>query len=242
MFSKLDIFFVTNFLSHYIASRKAAIDRGAKHYTALQCYNETGEAKREYDLGGDVSLEILYNYYYNHESPEEDENHVSVCVMLHNGDQQYLFTGDMEKEGEAKLVEHYAANPGGLGHCVLFKGAHHGSNTSNTDTLLNAIKPEYVCICTCCGSSQYTDSKGGQFPTQTTINAIAKYTKNVFATTLVTTFSDKDSDAKYEPLNGTIVFLANPFGVITIQGSNNSTPLKDTAWFKKNRTMPASWQ
>jgi beta-lactamase superfamily II metal-dependent hydrolase len=241
-FTKTNTTLTTSTYTHYIESRNAAVEKGAVHYTALQCYRGLDGAKRIYQLSQNVSLEILYNYYYDNKSPDNDENHNSVCVMIHNGDQQYLFTGDMEKEGEEKLVEYYTANHGGLGHCALFKSAHHGSNTSNTETLLNEITPEYVCICTCCGSSEYTDNKSGQFPTENTINHIAKHTEKVFVTTLVTDFSEDDAEAKYESMNGNIVFAVKSDGAITLTGSNNSTPLKDTEWFAENRTMPKEWE
>jgi hypothetical protein len=41
-------------------------------------------------------------------------------------------------------------------------------------------------------------------------------------------------------MNGNIVVMAND-GVITMRCSNNATRLKDTEWFKNNRTMPSAW-
>ena len=56
--------------------------------------------------------------------------------MLRRGEEQYLFTGDLEKEGEAHLVEFYD-----LGEVYLYKAGHHGSKTSSSIDLLNEIKP-----------------------------------------------------------------------------------------------------
>ena len=60
-----------------------------------------------------VSINILYNYFYYYTS--SDENNYSVVTLLtqelESGDKHYLFTGDLEKEGENKLVEYYSAVP-----------------------------------------------------------------------------------------------------------------------------------
>ena len=42
-------------------------------------------------------------------------------------------------------------------------------------------------------------------------------------------------------MNGNIVFSCID-GVITLQCSNNDTKLKDTQWFKENRTCPDAWR
>ena len=223
--------------NNYVSDRDKAVKNGATHYNALQCYNNTDGAKREWDLGGGVYLEILYNYYYEHETEDKrDENDYSVCVRIVQGDKQYIFTGDLEEDGENKLVDYYAENHGGLGHCVLYKAGHHGSNTSSHEKLMAEISPEYICVCTCVGTTQYTTTKGGIFPTQNFINRIAPYTDAVYLTTLATDYSA----GKFEPFNGNIVFLVQN-GNCSIICSNNNLKLKDTKWFVDNRKLPPDW-
>jgi hypothetical protein len=141
------------------------------------------------------------------------------------------------KDGEDRLAEYYEKNHGGMGHCVLYKGGHHGSNTSGNEKLMAAITPAYVCVCTCAGSSQYNAKPDNVFPSQGFINRVAPYTDKVYVTTLVTDYSN----SKYEPLNGNIIFMVSE-GVISIEGSNNNLKLKETEWFKNNRTMPLEWK
>jgi beta-lactamase superfamily II metal-dependent hydrolase len=50
----------------------------------------------------DVTLNILYQKYY--EQSTSSENNYSVCTLLSQGDDHYLFTGDLEKSGENKLI------------------------------------------------------------------------------------------------------------------------------------------
>ena len=120
----------------------------------------------------------------------------------------------------------------------LYKAGHHGSSTSSSSDFSAAIKPEIVCVCCCAGSPEYTDTKDNQFPTQQFINTIAPYTTNVYVTSLCV---DWDND-EWTSMNGNIVVIALPSQNLTVNGSNNETLLKDTDWFKANRTLPIAWQ
>jgi len=224
----------TQVLKQYFQVRDAEVEVGAKHYTALECYKNQNGASRKYQLSETVEMEILYNYYY--ENTATDQNEYSVCMMLNEGNNHYLFTGDLEGEGERKLVKYYEDNHGGLPHCVLFKGGHHGSYSSTTPELMEAITPEMVCVCCCAGSDEYTSTKENQFPSQAFVNNVAPYTKRVYVTTVV----DESSDSGYALMNGNIICYSKN-GMIGVRCSNNATVLKDTDWFKENRTCPQAW-
>ena len=218
----------------YKKTRDYVVSNGAVHYTALQCFNNEGGAQRTYDLGGGVKLEFLYNYYY--ENNTKSENNYSVCARIIQNGSQYIFTGDLEAEGEEKLVDFYEENFGGLGHCVLYKGGHHGSKTSSTEKFMAAITPEYVCVCSCAGSLEYRAAPENVFPSQDFVDRVAPYTDKVYITTLVTNYSGN----QYEPLNGNIVFIVSK-GIAAVNCSNNNRKLKETEWFIDNRKMPAEW-
>ncbi len=206
----------------YEAYRDAEVASGATHYTALECYKEENGAKRSYTLGEGITLNILYQKFY--EQTSGSENNHSVCVLLSENDNHYLFTGDMEKAGEQSLVE---SNE--LPKCVLFKGAHHGSKTSNSAELLSVIQPQIVCVCSCCGDNN-------NFVHQEFIDNVAPYTDRVYVTTY-------KNDAKIGvPLNGNIVVVLEE-GAIGVICSNNNTLFKDTEWFKKSGlVLPEAWK
>jgi competence protein ComEC len=229
----------TSVLGRYYAARNAEVEEGAKHYTALECFSESVPgAQRVYDIGGGAELEILYNYYYDHPTPgKDDENDYSVAVIINRGENHYLFTGDMEKDGEDRMTDYYASR-GGLPKCVLFKAGHHGSKTSSNVKLLAAIQPEYVVLCTCVGSNEYRADEANKFPSQDFINRVSVYTDNVYATTIVLDYNDAGCVPR--PFNGTIVILTRG-GQIYVRCTDNDTKLKDTAWFKENRSSPPSW-
>lgn len=219
----------------YVSKRDAEIEAGAKHYSALDCYNNQNGGQRKYQLSDSVEMEILYNYYY--ENTTSDTNNYSVCMMLNQGENHYMFTGDLEKEGEEHLVSYYKENHGGLPHCVLYKGGHHGSKTSSTPDLMKAISPEIVCVCCCAGSDEYTDIVANQFPTQDFINNIAPFTEQVYITTMI----DSTNEGGFTSMNGNIVVYYKD-NKVNLRCSNNTTKLKDTEWFKNNRTCPTEWQ
>ncbi len=217
----------TQTYAHYCASRDAEVKAGAVHYTALQCYRETGGAKRSYALAEGVTLEFLYNYYYEHRS--SDENNYSVCFLITQGTSRYLFTGDLEKDGEKRLVE-----GNDLPRCKLFKAGHHGSNTSSTEELLSVIRPEYVCICCCAGSPEYTGIAENTFPTKGMLDRVLHYTRQIFVTSLATDVDLEKREWNYTSMNGDIMIVTDGVN-FTVQGSKNSVPLPDTDWYAANR-------
>jgi len=215
--------------NNYVSLRDQKIASGdiAHHYQAHECIAETNGAKRTYELTAGITMEILDQKFYREKT--SDENDYSVCALFSQGNSHYLFTGDLEKDGEASLVE-----LNNLPEVNLFKGGHHGSYTANTDTLLSVIKPKTVCICCCAGSTEYTTNLNNTFPAQAAIDRIGKYTDEVYVTTVA-----NDSSIGYESMNGTINYHSDNGETYLVTGSNNSLKLKETEWFKNNRTWPS---
>ena len=228
------------------------INEGAKHYTALECVGQTNGASSIYNLNESVSMKILNHKYYSEVAHTENDH--SVCTLFTQGDNNFLFTGDLEEDGEESLAE-----LNDLPKCKLYKAGHHGSKTSSHNVLLDEIRPEIVCICCCAGNVEYlksgTQDLNNSFPTQDFINRIAKHTDKVYVTTLgYIEYSDEkgkyvnskmelngETVDKFSSMNGNIVVTSNKNGVV-VNCSNNNTILKDTEWFRANRTMPDAWK
>ncbi|MBM6647401.1 DNA internalization-related competence protein ComEC/Rec2 [Bacillus sp. RIT 809] len=72
---------------------------------------------------------------------EKGENDSSIVLWARLGGLTWLFTGDLEEEGEKFIVSTYPnlrAN--------ILKVAHHGSKTSSTDTFLSLVQPTVAII------------------------------------------------------------------------------------------------
>ena len=238
----------TNILRTYYEYRDLEVENGAKHYSALECYEESAMgAQRVYQISDNVEMEILYNYYY--ENSSSDENNYSVCLMFNQGDNHYLFTGDLEEDGEIELINYYDGSSEErylLPHCVLYKAGHHGSKTSSTKELMARIEPEYVIVCCCAGTPEYTTIEENKFPTQTMIDNVAPYTDKVYIPSMLDEITGYNKNGEpnswtVTSMNGNIVFSVTN-GEVKLTFSNNDLKLKDTDWFKENREMPDAWR
>lgn len=220
----------------YLTAVEYARNNGADVYTALDCYNSQNGAQSTYYLDDEhkISMNILYNYYY--ENASSDENNYSVCMLLSqeiSAEQtnHYLFTGDLEEDGEKSLVQN-----NDLPEVELYKAGHHGSKTSSNDCLLEVIKPKNVVVCCCAGYNEYGAAEENIFPTQAFIDRIDGYTQNVYVTIM-----DDGENNTFAPMNGDIVFYyktaeGEEEAGLRLWCSQNTTVLKDTDWFKANRT------
>lgn len=215
---------------------KAKFDRNSdtistpNKHTSYECVNDENLKSFVVDAELNVSIDILDTKYYSSPAPKTKENENSVCFMLNHNDKHFLFTGDLEKEGEESLV---ALNT--LKKVDLMKAGHHGSKTSSSITLLDAVMKDdhstICCICCCAGSSEYTSTIANQFPTKDFINRISQYTIYVYLTTMCINYKEH----QFTSFNGNIAIISNDSGTLSVYCSNNTTLLKDSDWFKQNR-------
>ncbi len=89
---------------------------------------------RTFKIDPNMTVEII-------EAVDDDKNtnNNSVIVKLTYKEVSFLFTGDLEKEIEEKILTKNI-------EATVFKAGHHGSSTSNSDMFIRRIKPEAVII------------------------------------------------------------------------------------------------
>lgn len=92
-------------------------------------YAAAGESFRFGDMYLDILAPIFLDY--------DDENNFSIVARLVYGETSFLFTGDLERDGELDLIDEGAA----LKADVL-KVGHHGSSGSSSDEFLRAVNPK----------------------------------------------------------------------------------------------------
>lgn len=71
----------------------------------------------------------------------ESDNNASVVLLLTAYGRTFLFPGDIEAEGESKIIQQFPELD-----IDILKVAHHGSKTSTTDAFLHGITPEVAVI------------------------------------------------------------------------------------------------
>ena len=91
------------------------------------------------EIGG-VKFSVLSPFA---NSGETDTNASSIVVMADYGETELLLTGDMGVAEEMALLSAYSA---AYLDCDIYKVAHHGSNTSSSEALLETITPQYAVI------------------------------------------------------------------------------------------------
>ena len=76
----------------------------------------------------------------------EELNNWSVGIRLVFGRNSFVFTGDAQEEAERDMVENKA-----MLRADVWKAAHHGSDTSNSAAMLDAVSPSFAVIS--CGNN-----------------------------------------------------------------------------------------
>ncbi len=92
-------------------------------------------------LDHDTTIEVLSGGCSDAGAQCADSNETSIVTMLRHRDVSFLLTGDIERSAEIRL----ATSIPNLRATVL-KAPHHGSNTSSTATLINAVEPVAVVV------------------------------------------------------------------------------------------------
>lgn len=95
------------------------------------------KAGEEYTLGeAEVTVVCPVKDSYG-----SNANDYSIGVRVQFGKNSFLFTGDAEEHSEEDMV-----SSGENLKADVYKAAHHGSRTANTEDFLKAVDPQYVVI------------------------------------------------------------------------------------------------
>lgn len=89
----------------------------------------------EYSFGG-AEFTVLAPF-----EQDENLNNMSVVLKLNYSGYSFIFSGDAEKEVENQILK--------AGYDIsadVYKGAHHGSSTSNSKKFVRAINPTYAVL------------------------------------------------------------------------------------------------
>lgn len=132
-------------IKHLVFSKYVLKDEAQEELAALAkqkgcqvLYMEEGECFR------DISIRIQA-IYPSEKSVEGERNADSLVLLLEHGNFHGLLTGDIGSEQEKKLIETYGEVCDSR-NIDWYKAAHHGSKTSNSKELLDALQPKIATI------------------------------------------------------------------------------------------------
>jgi competence protein ComEC len=135
-FRPREIWYAPNYPLHEVESLLDAADR----FQVMRIVRHSGE---RFDFDG-IHFEVL--------SPPVDwelklrgQDDASMVLRVTYAGHTALLAGDIHKRMEKILVEDAGDHHRSL-HVDLLKVAHHGSNTSSSDELLDAVQPDYAVI------------------------------------------------------------------------------------------------
>lgn len=124
-------------MSRLVAS---AMGRG----TVLRFAPEICDAPRSH---GGAILEVLWPCPRYDAALDLNDN--SIAVRLEYGRRSFLFTGDLEREAERRLLD-----AGRIQHADVLKVGHHGSKTSSSSAFVDSVRPSLAMI-SCGAGNRY---------------------------------------------------------------------------------------
>ena len=147
-------------------SDRDRIDLGEAKVTFLNCTDKT--------KSDSFSLTSWFKSRFLRDDPEEDKenNDISLVVKVVYKETTFLFTGDIEKEAEQRLI-----GSGVNLQADVIKIAHHGSSNSSSFDFLSKVKPKYAVIS--CG----TGNRYGH-PHQETLDRLKQMDVDLYRTDL----------------------------------------------------------
>ena len=112
---------------------------GNKIRMAANCPIENVGTGYEIQIGADAKITVLAPDH----AKEGGDNNDSLILLLTIGMRRFIFTGDLEQDGEEQLLQSY---PNGEISADVLKVGHHGSNTSSSEAFLDSVRPQIAII------------------------------------------------------------------------------------------------
>ena len=135
-----------------------ATHKHTDHFKGLEELDDEGMIKnlltrrtagQKYYISNDVWIETLWPLENDINSPNcidpnQEENKYCSVFMVYYKSIKILITGDIDSEGEKKIIEYYKGTNKLKSH--ILKVGHHGSKYSTCDEFLDAVNPKFCVI------------------------------------------------------------------------------------------------
>ena len=192
-YKKIDLMFVSHFDQDHIGGLFKILEELKVEKVCISKQEEDSENYQKFlNIVKEKNIQVLVvkkgdkivldnNLYFdilwpNDKQIEENKlNNNAIVMKLNYNNFSTLFTGDIEKPAEEKILEIYKNSK--ILESDILKVAHHGSKTSTTDEFLNKVKPKIALI----GVGK--DNMFGH-PSNTTIEKLEKMDIKIYRTDL----------------------------------------------------------
>ena len=192
-YKKIDLMFVSHFDQDHIGGLFKILEELKVEKVCISKQEEDSENYQRFlNIVKEKNIQVLVvkkgdkivldnNLYFdilwpNDKQIEENKlNNNAIVMKLNYNNFSTLFTGDIEKPAEEKILEIYKNSK--ILESDILKVAHHGSKTSTTDEFLNKVKPKIALI----GVGK--DNMFGH-PSNTTIEKLEKMNIKIYRTDL----------------------------------------------------------
>ncbi|MCM3788489.1 DNA internalization-related competence protein ComEC/Rec2 [Domibacillus indicus] len=123
-----------------ISAKEIIISPGSGEEPVIADMIKTGLKIREGGEGESWRTKSAVFQFLAPDDRDYEGNNDSLVLFARIGGKTWLFTGDLEKEGEAELIEKYSF------HADWLKVGHHGSKTSSSPSFIQALQPQFAVI------------------------------------------------------------------------------------------------
>lgn len=155
--SKIDYFMISHFDSDHVGGMSHLLKRKEVNNILIPPFIEKTEYHNELEkeitrsktkvkfLSSGMSFKIsdckidILNPEINNLKSDRNEN--SIVFLLTYKEKTFLFTGDLSKNGEERILKNYD-----IKEVDVLKAGHHGSKTSSGEILLDTIKPKIIVV------------------------------------------------------------------------------------------------
>ncbi len=181
----------TNVAKNFMAVRDELVEGGSAYYPVYELLNGS-DPGRKWEITGHEGMSIeFFDTGFSREpgtSYGGDQNNSSLAFALEYGETKWLFAGDLPGSLEDDLVasikredpDYFASS------FNVLKACHHGSEGSNTDTLLSFVEPDLVFVMS--GLERRNKTSQGivdaQHPYLSALERFRAYTEEVYWTSI----------------------------------------------------------
>ena len=223
---------------NYVAMRDELVSDGATYYPYYDIINND-EIGTVWYLDSEEKLYI--EFFDTGEVPTvnedvDDLNASSIAFTLNYNNNKWFFAGDLPDFCEEDLVNSMKASKSEYfkeSDHVVYKTCHHGSKTSNGDTLLSYVKPDIIfTMAGIISGKEADDPIVDQHPYLEALERMKKYTDKIYWSSIngLTIFKSTGNEVTFTSRGRTVDYYYK--GSIVSKEEEKNVTIFESKWYK----------